>query len=227
MSLKTLIAALFLLLTTVCLSVAPQAQEASAPPTLKNAEGDARYTLNPGDVIEVQYRYTPEYNQTVTIQPDGYVSLEIVGDVKIGGLTLAQVRTTIIKKASVRLNDPEVTLLLKEFQKPYFVVAGEVAQPGKFEMRENITALQAIILAGGFKDSAKSSQIILFRKINSEMAEVKVINLKKIKRTSDLEKDLALQAGDMLMVPQNTITKIERYVKLASLGTFLLNPLRW
>jgi len=214
-----------LLVTTMCLTA--QAQEAPAAPTLKNAEGDARYRLNPGDVVEVQYRYTPEYNQTVTIQPDGYVSLEIVGDVKIGGLTLEQVRTTILKKANVRLNDSEVTLLLKEFQKPYFVVAGEVAQPGKFEMRENITALQAIILAGGFKDSAKSSQIILFRKINSEMAEVKVINLKKIKRTSDLEKDLALQSGDMLMVPQNTITKIERYVRIASLGTFLLNPLRW
>ncbi len=53
------------------------------------------------------------------------------------------------------------------------------------------------------------------------MAEVKVIDLKKIKRTSDLEKDLALQAGDMLMVPQNTITKIERYVKLASVGSLL------
>ncbi len=224
MILKTLIAAA-LFVTTVCLSVAPQAQEAPAPPTLKTA-GNARYTLNPGDVVEVQYRYTPEYNQTVTIQPDGYVSLEIVGDVKIGGLTLEQVRTAIIKKASVRLNDPEVALLLKEFQKPYFVVAGEVAQPGKFEMRESVTALQAIILAGGFKDSAKSSQIILFRKINSEMAEVKVINLKKIKRTTDLEKDLALQAGDMLVVPQNTITKIERYVRLASIGTFLLNPLR-
>ena len=102
-----------------------------------------------------------------------------------------------------------------------------MVQPGKFEMLESVTALQAIILAGGFKDSAKSSQIILFRKINSEMAEVKVIDLKKMKRTSDLEKDLALQAGDMLMVPQNTITKIERYVRLASLGTFLLNPLRW
>jgi len=222
---KTLIVAT-LLVTTVCLSVAPQAQEAQAPPTLKNAEGNARYALNPGDVVEVQYRYTPEYNQTVTIQPDGYVSLEIVGDVKIGGLTLEQVRATITKKASARLNDPEVTLLLKEFQKPYFVVAGEVAQPGKFEMRESVTALQAIILAGGFKDSAKSSQIILFRKINSEMAEVKVINLKKIKRTTDLEKDLALQAGDMLVVPQNTITKIERYVRLTSIGAFLLNPLR-
>jgi len=105
------------------------------------------------------------------------------------------------------------------------VVAGEVVQPGKFEIRENVTALQAIILAGGFKDSAKSSQIILFRKINSEMAEVKVINLKKIKRTSDLEKDLALQAGDMLMVPQNTITKIERYMKLANIGLFF-NPLQ-
>jgi len=227
MILKTLIVTA-LLVTTMCLTAqAQEAPAAAAPPTLKNAEGDARYSLNPGDVVEVQYRYTPEYNQTVTIQPDGYVSLEIVGDVKIGGLTLDQVRTTILKKANVRLNDPEITLLLKEFQKPYFVVAGEVAQPGKFEMRENITALQAIILAGGFKDSAKSSQIILFRKINSEMAEVKVIDLKKIKRTSDLEKDLALQAGDMLMVPQNTVTKIERYIRLASIGTFLLNPLRW
>ncbi len=226
MILKTLMAAV-LLVTTVCLSVTAQEQEAPAQPTLKNAEGNARYTLNPGDVVEVQYRYTPESNQTVTIQPDGYVSLDIVGDVKIGGLTLEQVRNAIIKKANVRLNNPEITLLLKEFQKPYFVVAGEVAQPGKFEMRENITALQAIILAGGFKDSAKSSQIILFRKINSEMAEVNVIDLKKIKRTSDLEKDLALQAGDMLMVPQNTIIKIERYIRLASIGTFLLNPLRW
>lgn len=225
MTCKKLIASAVLVMTA-CLSIAPRAQEATTP-ALKNAEGDARYTLNPGDVVEVQYRYTPEYNQTVTIQPDGYASLEIVGDLKIIGLTLEEVRATIVKKASTRLNDPEVTLRLKEFQKPYFVVAGEVVQPGKFEMRESVTALQAIILAGGFKDSAKSSQIIVFRKINSEMAEVKVIDLRKVKSTSDLEKDLALQAGDMLMVPRNTITRIERYVRLASLGAFLVNPLRW
>ncbi len=184
-------------------------------PQLKPFE-ERRYRLNPGDVISVSYRYSPEYNQTVTIQPDGYVTLEIVGEVKIGGLTVEEARKEILAQAFKRLKDPEMILLLKEFRKPYFVVSGEVAQPGRFEMTENITALQAVLMAGGFKDSAKSSQILVYRKINSETAEVKLLNLKNIKKTSDLENDIELQSGDMILVPQNTITKIERFVKLTS-----------
>ena len=93
-------------------------------------------------------------------------------------------------------------------------------------MRERVTAIQAIMLAGGLKESARSSQILLFRKINSDTAEVKVLNLKKIKRTSDLENDLTLQAGDMLLVPRDTISKIERFMKLASVAAFI-NPIRF
>jgi polysaccharide export outer membrane protein len=192
-------------------------------PTLKTPE-ETRYRLVSGDVLDVVYRYTPEFNQTVTIQPDGYVLLEIVGDMKIGGLTLEQTRQKIIEKASVRLKDPEVTLLLKEFQKPYFVVSGEVAQTGKFEMRENVTALQAVMIAGGFKESAKVSQIVVFRRLNAEFAEVKTLNLKKVKKTSDLENDLTLQSGDIIFVPRNTFSKIEKYVRLSSLGA-ILNPI--
>jgi polysaccharide export outer membrane protein len=192
-------------------------------PTLKTPE-DKRYQLVSGDVLDVIYRYTPEFNQTVTIQPDGYVLLEIVGDIKIGGLTLEQTRQKIVQKASVRLKDPEVTLLLKEFQKPYFVVSGEVAQTGKFEMRESITALQAVMMAGGFKESAKVSQIVVFRKLNAEFAEVKTLNLKKVKKTSDLENDLTLASGDIIFVPRNTFSKIEKFVRLSSLGA-ILNPI--
>lgn len=210
------------LLVTICL--AAQAQTQSNAPALGTFERDPRYLLNPGDVLEVQYRYTPEYNQTVTIQPDGFVSLQIVGDLKMSGLNLNQARTTILDKASARLKDPEIALILKEFQKPYFVVAGEVAQPGKFEMRDKVTALQAVMLAGGFKNSAKASQLVLFRKINSDTAEVRVLNLKGIKRTNMLENDLALQSGDMLLVPENNFTKIARYVKLINIGLFF-NPL--
>ncbi len=194
------------------------------PPQLKTPV-DSRYRLVPGDVLEIVYRYTPEFNQTVTIHPDGFVVLEIVGDLKLGGLTLEESRKTMIEKAGVRLKDPEITLLLKEFQKPYFIVSGEVAQPGKFEMREDITALQAVLMAGGFKDSAKSSQIVIFRKINAEFAEVKLLNLKKIKQTSDLENDLTLEAGDIIFVPRNNFSKVEKFVKLASLLN-ILNPLR-
>ena len=203
----------------VAVPLAARAQD-QRPPRLTTVTED-RYRLQPGDVIEVQYRYSPEFNQAATVQPDGYVSLEIGGDVKVAGLTVEQTRQAILKKASLRLQDPIATVLLKEFQRPYFVVAGEVAQPGRIEMRERVTAIQAIMLAGGMKESAKSSQVVVFRKINSDVAEVKLLNLKSIRRTSDLEKDLTLQAGDMVYVPRDRISKIERFMKLASVAAFM------
>ena len=202
------------------------AQTVTTKPQLKPAT-DNRYRLNPGDVLEIVYRYTPEFNQTVAIQPDGFVVLEIVGELELGGLTVEQARKNILKSAAKRLKDPEVTLLLKEFQKPYFVVAGEVPQPGRFQLDENITALQAVMLAGGFKDTAKQSQVLVYRKINSDTAEVRVLSLKNVRKTSDLENDFALESGDMILVPRNTITKIERFVNLLSLPSFIspiLNP---
>jgi polysaccharide export outer membrane protein len=210
--------------TTASDQTLPRKQDDGAP-TLKTPD-EFRYQLVSGDVIDVIYRYTPEFNQTVTIQPDGYVLLEIVGDIKVSALTLEQARRKIIEKASFRLKDPEVTLLLKEFQKPYFVVSGEVVQTGKFEMRENVTALQAVMTAGGFKESAKVSQILVFRKLNAEFAEVKTLNLKKVKKTSDLENDLTLQSGDIIFVPRNTFSKVEKYIRLSSLGSILTPIIR-
>src|SRR5947199_3370408 len=190
------------------------------PPRLTTVT-EERYRLQPSDVLEVQYRYSPEFNQTVTVQPDGYVTLEIGGDLKIAGFTIEETRQAILRQASKRLQDPVATIVLKEFQKPYFVVAGEVATPGKIEMRERVTAIQAIMLAGGMKESARSSQIVVFRKINSDMAEVKLLNLKNIRRTSDLENDLTLQPGDMVFVPRDKISKIERFMRLASVAAFM------
>jgi polysaccharide export outer membrane protein len=179
-----------------------------------------QYQIQPGDVMEVHYRYTPEYDQTVTVQPDGYITLNLVGNVKVSQATVEEARAAIIKHASERLNQPEVSITLKDFQKPYFVVAGQVATPGKFDMRENTTALQAVMLAGGFKDSAKASKIVLFRKINSDTAEVKVLDLKKINKTSALERDIALQNGDMLLVPENNAAKFQNFMKLTNVGAY-------
>ncbi|PYS81349.1 MAG: Soluble ligand binding domain-containing protein [Acidobacteria bacterium] len=191
------------------------------PPRLTTVT-EERYRLQPGDVLEVQFRYSPEFNQTVTVQPDGYVSLEIGGDIKVAGMTVEQTRLAILKKANVRLQDPVATVILKEFQKPYFVVAGEVAAPGKIEMRERVTAIQAIMLAGGLKEGAKASQVVVFRNLpSSDLAEVKVLNLKSIRRTSDLENDLTLQPGDIIFVPRDKITKIERFMRLASVAAFI------
>jgi polysaccharide biosynthesis/export protein len=212
---------LFLLIAICFLAsvAAAIAQQPGAPRLTTVTE--ERYRLQPGDVFEVQFRYSPEFNQTVTVQPDGYVSLEMGGDLKVAGLTIEQTRAAILKRASTRLQDPVAAIVLKEFQKPYFVIAGEVSLPGKIEMRERVTALQAIMLAGGMKEGARSSQVVVFRRINSDTAEVKLLNLKDIRRTSDLENDLTLQPGDMVYVPRDRISKLERFMKLANVAAFM------
>lgn len=215
-----------LLATSVSVGVQAQTPTPAQRPRLTAFGAEERYVLHPGDVLDIEYRYTPEFNQTVSVQPDGYISLQMGGDLKVAGRNLEQVRNLILARARTRLQSPELTVVLKEFQKPYVVVSGEVAQPGKFELRENLTAIQAVLLAGGFKDSAKSSQILVFRKLNADTAEVRSLNFKTLKRTSDLENDLTLQPGDMILVPRNRISKIERYVRLASLTTFLYPLMR-
>lgn len=215
-----------LLCTSASLVAYAQTPVTGQRPRLTAFGVEERYVLHPGDVLGIEYRYTPEFDQTVSIQPDGYISLQMGGDLKVAGRNLEQVRNLILTRVRARLESPELTVVLKEFQKPYVVVSGEVAQPGKFELRENLTAIQAVLLAGGFKDSAKSSQILIFRKLNADTAEVRSLNFKTLKRTSDLENDLTLQPGDMILVPRNRISKIERYVRLASLTTFLYPLMR-
>lgn len=176
---------------------------------------DPRYRIQPSDVLEVHYRYTPEFDQTVALQPDGFVHLEIVGDLKLQGLTVDQAHAAILEKAGARLRDPEVTLVLREFEKPYFVVGGEVANPGKFEMRGQVTALQAVAMAGGFKTlSARHSQVILYRRVGPDLAKAEVLDLRHAMSPKGSSEPLQdLHPGDLLIVPQNRVSKIERFVK--------------
>jgi polysaccharide export outer membrane protein len=189
--------------------------------TVTFSEHDPRYHLQPSDVIEIHYRYTPEFDQTVTVQPDGFATLQIVGDLKFQGQTLELLKAAILEKASQRLKDPEITLVLKDFEKPYFVVGGEVGTPGRFEMRGTITAVEAIAMAGGFKNSAKHSQVILFRKVSADLAKTQILNLKAAMTGSTTEPNIDLRPGDMLVVPQNRISKIERVVKIVNIGAYI------
>ena len=184
-----------------------------------------RYVLRPGDTLQLQYRLTPDLDQKVTVQPDGYVDLNVAGEVMLAGLTVTQAHDLIIEKESEHLNRPELNLILVDFTRPYVVVAGEVAKPGQIEMRDNMTALSAILMAGGFTQMAKSGQVIVFRKVNDTIDEVKVLKLTSIHSTAQLEQDLALQPGDMILVPHDRISRLQHYMQAANLGLFV-NPLQ-
>ena len=180
-----------------------------------------RYTLHPGDTVDLALRFTPEYNQSLTVQPDGFINVNLIGDVKVSGLTLDQAHDTIVQKLSVPLNKPELNLILKEFQHPYVVVGGDVQTPGKIELRQDMTAMQAVLLAGGFKATARDSRIVVFRHIDSNNGEVKILNLHKIEDRKDLERDMALEAGDMILVPQNRIATFSRYMDAVHFSTYM------
>jgi polysaccharide export outer membrane protein len=188
------------------------------------AERDPRYRLQANDVIEIQYRYTPEYNQTVSIQPDGFVTLQLLGDVKVGGLAIDKAHDVLLTRAATRLHDPEVVLLVKEFDKAHFVVLGEVNTPGRFDLRGDTTVMEAIAIAGGFKSaSAKHSQVLLVRRVNDQFGETHVMNLKEMAKNRSFAEDRLIRPGDMVVIPQNNISKIERFVKWANVGLYA-NP---
>src|SRR5258708_345042 len=204
----------------LCLCFCACAADPPAKPPIGLASRDQRYRIQPNDTVEVQFRYTSEYNFTATVQPDGYVSCQAAGDVKIAGLTISEAAAAIAAKANATLKDPEVAVLLKDFVKPHFVVAGEVNHPGSYDLRGEVGLIQAIAMSGGFKDSAKRSQVVLIRRANAEYAEVKTFDLNQRAQLKDVREDVTLRPDDMLVVPRNRITKIEPYIRFTSLGMY-------
>jgi polysaccharide export outer membrane protein len=185
------------------------------------AQIDDRYRVKPADVLEIQYRYTPEFSQTVTVGPDGYVSLQLLGSVRVGGLTVDEAHALVLEGARQRLRDPEVALVVKEHEKRYVTVTGQVVAPGKIEIKGTLTALEAIAMAGGLRNDAKQSQVILFRRSNPEEYETQVLDVKNLMSKSGVHADLDLRPNDLLLVPQDRVSKVDRVVKLLNLGLYL------
>lgn len=182
-----------------------------------------RYRINPSDTLELKFALTPQFNQTVTVQPDGYITLTDVGDIPAAGQTLPELTESIKAAYSKILQDPVISVDPTDFEKPFFIVNGQVGKPGKYDLRSNITLTQAIAIAGGFTDASKHSQVLLFRRISDEWTEAKIINVKKMLASGDLREDPDLKPGDMLYVPKNVLSKIKPFLPTTSAGVFA-NP---
>ena len=182
-----------------------------------------RYTIHPSDTLELTFMLTPEFNQTVTVQPDGYITLRNVGDLLAAGHTLPELTESIKTAYSKILHDPVISVDPKDFEKPYFVVGGQVGKPGKIDWRGDVTLTEAIAMAGGFTDAAKHSQVLLFRRVSDQWTEAKIINTKKMLNSRNLQEDPVLQPGDMLFVPKNALSKIKPFLPTTAAGAYY-NP---
>jgi polysaccharide biosynthesis/export protein len=206
--------------TTSATTPATQAghSESAERPALQ--QRDPRYRLCASDVITLAFPLTPEFDQTQTVQPDGFVSLVGAGEVHLQGLTTRESVETVRAAYGSILNDPIVTIELKDFNKPYFIVGGQVSKPGKYDLRGYTTAAEAVAIAGGFTELAKHSQVLLFRRVNDDWLEVKPLDLKRILQGHDVNEDAAIRPGDMLFVPQNLFSKVKRFIPVTTLGTY-------
>jgi polysaccharide biosynthesis/export protein len=203
-------------------STAANAGRADGPGNpLLGGQGRPLYRLRPSDVVEISFTVAPEFNQTLTVQPDGYVLLKDAGMVQAEGLNLNEFRVAVEKAYQGYLHDPEAGVALKDFERPYYIVGGEVGRPGKYDLRSEVTVSEAVQIAGGLTTQAKHSQVILFRRVNDELVETRVLNLKQMLKQRRLKEDARLEAGDMIFVPQNTISKIDRFLTRPSLSMYM------
>jgi polysaccharide biosynthesis/export protein len=194
----------------------------TTPPVLQ--PHNPRYLLSIGDTFDITFRFTPEFNQTVTVQPDGYINIRELPDMHVAGMTTTEVSQALQKAYSHILHDPVITLLLKDFEKPYFIAGGEVGRPGKYDLRGETTVIQAIEMAGGFKESSKHSQVLVFHRVSDQWTKVMKLDVKEMLAAANLHEDPRLSPGDMIYVPKNTMSKIKPFLPTTSIGTYFPLP---
>ena len=199
----------------------PKADSAERP---EFHQRNPRYMLRTSDSFDITFTFSPEFNQTVVVEPDGFVTFRGAGSAHVAGQTLPELTETIKKAYAGILHDPLVTVSLKDFEKPYFIAAGQVAKPGKYDLRGDLSLTEAVNMAGGFTESSKHSQVLLFRHVGDNKVEAQVFDIKKMLASRNLQEDPHLMPGDMLFVPQNYISKIRKYLPTSSMGLYA-NPL--
>ncbi len=201
--------------------------EASAPADQKGfSDRDPRYKIESGDTFDVNFEFAPEFNQTTTVQPDGFITLREIGDVHVAGQTVPELTHSLCDSYGKIMASPSIAVVLKDFEKPYFVAGGQVAHPGKYTLRGDTTLTEAVAMAGGFTTSSKHSQVLLFRRVSDQWSEAKVINVKKMLNAKNLGEDPFLKPGDMFVVPQNRISKIARFLPSSGVNAYM-NPAQY
>jgi polysaccharide export outer membrane protein len=181
-----------------------------------------RYVIHRQDSLLIQFSLSPELNQTVTVQPDGYINLQSAGSLHVEGLTVPELAEAVKKAYAGILHDPIVNVDLEDFQKPLFTVTGQVSKPGQYELRSNISVAEAIAVAGGLQPTAKTQIFLFHRTPDGSMFQVQKFDLKAVLNGKNLEEDATVRPGDLIVIPEKFIANFKKYVPYSfNAGTFI------
>jgi polysaccharide export outer membrane protein len=203
-----LVVSLLVLVVTGCSAMQP-----STTPSQMAADPPPKETLVPGDVVDVKFFYTPELNEKdQMIRPDGTITLQLVGKVTAQGMTPVELKQELVKRFTPHLKKPEVEVIVRTKNDRKVYVSGEVNNPGVVEIPGELTALEAIKRAGGFKiPRGDARHVLVVRQKNGKQTGC-VLDLKKVMEGQE-EESFFLQPHDVVYVPPTSIAKANYWVE--------------
>ncbi len=169
------------------------------------------YRVQAGDELDIKFFYNSELNERITVRPDGRISLQLINEIRVAGLTPSELTTVLKEKYTSQIASPEVSVIVKTFESHRVYVDGEVNKPGEIKLVPLMSVMQTIAVAGGLRRSALLKDVMIIRR-NGGKPIVLNVNLNNIIQ-GDVEEDLVLQPYDIVYVPRTPINFINQWVR--------------
>ena len=167
----------------------------------KRAASDDSYVIGANDVLAINVWKEPDISRSVPVRADGKISLPLVGELSASGQTPRQLEQEITKRLQSYISEPEVTVIVTDSRSQKVNILGMIARPGTYLLGGSTTVLDAIAMAGGFRDFAKKKSIYVLR-ANSDGTQKRIpFNYQEVIKGTKPEQNVKLQAGDTLVVP--------------------------
>ena len=170
------------------------------------------YKIQAGDQLDVKFFYNSELNEQVIVRPDGRISLQMIQEIIAAGLTPAQLTKLLTERYATELQKPAVTVIVRSFGGQSIFADGEVNRPGIINMIRPITVLQSIAQAGGLKESALTTEVIVIRAGSDHKPMVIPVNIEKVVDGTDMGQDIVLRPFDIVYVPKSPIANVNMWV---------------
>jgi polysaccharide biosynthesis/export protein len=188
-----------------------------------HSDSAGNYVIQPGDELSLDFYLNPEFNDDVTVRPDGNVTLRLVGDVEAAGQTPGQFAQTLDKDYLSELRNPDAAVHVKSMPSRQVYVQGQVGKPGAFPLEPGMTALQAISEAGGLTDDASKEAVLIRRDLCGQPHGTR-IDVANAKGSPDKGEDVALDPRDIIVVPRSGIANMDLFVKQYITGLLPIPP---
>lgn len=192
----------------------------SASEILGDAEFRARsvrpeYYVEIGDTLDIDVWRVPDLSRSVPVRPDGRISMPVVGDLDVVGLSLVEVRDLLTQKFSEYVWSPQVSISIRQFGGRKFIILGAVGGPGVYRYQNEISLLEAIALAGGFSENSRSGKVMVIRGDIKKQPQVKIIsaNMENVIKKGMLTENIAVMPNDIIYVGKDMIGDANDIIK--------------